>query len=271
MAIITISRGTFSGGKALAERLAERLGYPCFSREMILADTAKEYGISVTELTSAMHEPPPFWQQVPGKRIAYLKCFTAALLNRGDGGEFVYHGHAGHLLLGGISHVLRIRVIADAEYRIHAAMEQLNTSREEAIAYIEKVDRERNRWMQFLYGLNWGEPTLYDAVLNLERMNIDSVCDVITCFVGLDDFKATAESEKAVKDLTLGTRVWAALAKNEKTKAAFVQVVADNGNVVISGGAGSEKVVDAIPEVARQVAGVGEIRNEVGIGGDWYW
>ena len=30
MSIITISRGTFSGGKAVAEKLAEHLGYPLF-------------------------------------------------------------------------------------------------------------------------------------------------------------------------------------------------------------------------------------------------
>ena len=80
MAIITISRGTFSGGKALAERLAERLGYPCLSREEVVSYAAKEYGIAKEDLTAAFSDPPPFWEQVPGKRIAYLKCVTAAIL-----------------------------------------------------------------------------------------------------------------------------------------------------------------------------------------------
>jgi len=36
MSIITISRGTMSGGKILAETLAERLSYRCISREIII-------------------------------------------------------------------------------------------------------------------------------------------------------------------------------------------------------------------------------------------
>ena len=35
-----------------------------------------------------------------------------ALLECARGGDFVYHGYAGHLLLSGIAHVLRVRVIA---------------------------------------------------------------------------------------------------------------------------------------------------------------
>jgi len=36
MQIICVSRGTRSGGKALAERLAINLGYDCLSREDLL-------------------------------------------------------------------------------------------------------------------------------------------------------------------------------------------------------------------------------------------
>ncbi|MBP1737970.1 MAG: hypothetical protein H6Q48_263, partial [Deltaproteobacteria bacterium] len=52
---------------------------------------------------------------------------------------------------------------------------------------------------------------------------------------------------------------------------ASVQVVASNGVVTITGKASAGKVVDAIPVVAGQVPGVKEVKNEVGIGSDWYW
>jgi cytidylate kinase len=31
------------------------------------------------------------------------------------------------------------------------------------------MDRDRRKWTQFLYGLDWGQPSLYDLVINLER------------------------------------------------------------------------------------------------------
>lgn len=271
MAIISISRGTFSGGKILAERVARRLGYPCLGREEVLVEAGKEYGISERELTEAINQPPPFWQQVPGRRVAYLMCLTAALLKRSQGGNLVYHGHAGHFLLSGISHLLRVRVIADLEFRIKAAMERMNLKRDEAIVYIDRVDRERIRWTRFLYGIEWGDPSQYDAVLNLERMTLDGASLAIASMAQLDDFKVTPQSEKAFEDLKVTSGVWAALVRDERTKAASVQVVANNGVVTITGKASAGKVVDAIPVVAGQVPGVKEVRNEVGIGSDWYW
>lgn len=271
MAIVTISRGTFSGGKALAEELARRLGYPCLSREEVLVNAAKEFGISQEGLSAAINEPPPFWQEVPGKRIAYLKCVTAGLLRHVQKGNLVYHGHAGHLLLRGISHVVRVRVIADMEFRIKAAMEQTNMEREDAALYIERVDKERNKWTRFLYGVEWDDAALYDVILNLERMSINSACETIMGMVELDEFKPTAESEKLLEDLSLSSRVWVALAKDVRTQAAYVTVNADNGKVSISGNVGSESVMDAIPAVASTVEGVVAVNSEVGIGSDWYW
>ena len=45
MAVITISRGTLSGGEALAEKLADRLSIPAISREVI-REAASRYGIA---------------------------------------------------------------------------------------------------------------------------------------------------------------------------------------------------------------------------------
>jgi cytidylate kinase len=271
MAIITVSRGTFSGGKAFGECLGKQLGYPVLSREDVLAEAARTYGISEEEVNSALGDPPPFWQQVPGKRLAYLQCLTAVLLQKAEKGNLVYHGNAGHFLLGSISHVLRVRVIASMEFRIRAAREQLKCGREEAIDYIEKVDKKRRKWARLLYGVEWDEPSLYDVVLNLDRMSIDNACLSISRMVEQGDFRVTPGSHKAQEDLLLAGAVWIALAKDDRTKATFVKVVADGGRVTIKGNAASGKAVDAIPLVAQQVQGVKEVISEVGVGADWYW
>jgi hypothetical protein len=36
MSVITISRGSYSHGKEIAEKVAQKLGYECISREIIL-------------------------------------------------------------------------------------------------------------------------------------------------------------------------------------------------------------------------------------------
>ena len=118
MSIIAISRGTFSGGEALAKRVAERLGYQCLSRETNLEAAAKEYGVPAEDLVAAMEKRPPFWQRVLGERTAHLTFVRAALCEQARADNLVYHGLVGHLLLPGIAHVMRVRVIADMDYRI---------------------------------------------------------------------------------------------------------------------------------------------------------
>jgi cytidylate kinase len=270
MAIVTISRGTFSGGKRVAETLAERLGCPCVSREVIL-DAATHYGISEEKLTAAIKEPPSFWQQGPEKRGAYLSFVTAALLERAKGGNLVYHGHAGHLLLSRISHTIRARVIADIEYRTKAAMEQRQLTREKAVVAIESVDKERIKWTRFLYGVEWQDPSLYDVVLNLEHLSIPGAVETLVRMAELDDFQPTAASQKAFDDLLLSSRVWAELTRSQQTRGAIVRVEADSGKVTITGSASTERSLEAITMVAMRVEGVREVKSEVGIGKDWYW
>jgi cytidylate kinase len=271
VAIITISRGSFAGGKAVAERLCQRLKHPALSREEVLAQTAKEYGVLETELTSALNETPPFWQQVSGKRLAYVKCVTAVLLDHARRGNLIYHGHVGHLLLSGISHVLRVRVIADMEYRVKAAMEQAQLSRDKAIAHIRRVDEDRRRWARLLYGVDWEDPTQYNVVLNLGSMSVDGACETIVRMSELEEFKPTPESQKRFEDLRLSCRVWAALAKNPETRHAGIHVTADDGDVVIGGTVGSAKALDLVPRIAKEVEGVKTVRSEAGMGTDWYW
>ena len=57
MAIITISRGSYSRGKEVAEKLAARLGYECVSRDILLA-TCKEFSIPEIRLVKALHDAP---------------------------------------------------------------------------------------------------------------------------------------------------------------------------------------------------------------------
>lgn len=271
MSIITISRGSHSGGKAVAEQLAGRLGYPVLSREQVLLQAARDYGVSEKELADSLNLPPPAWQQVLGKRLIYAKCVTAVLLDHARQGNLIYHGNVGHLLLAGIPHVLRVRVIADMEQRIKAAMAQTQMDRKETIVYIQRVDRERSKWAKLLYGVDWEDPTQYDVILNLERISAASAAGTIAQMSDLEDFKPTDASRKALEDASLACRVWAAMAKNPATRSTSLEVKASDGQVVITGNVGSAKAIELIAQTARQVNGVKALQCDVGMGSDWYY
>lgn len=270
MAIITISRGTYSGGKAVAEALGRKLKYPCISKEIIL-DAAEEFGVPESKLTAAMETPPKAWIETPAKKIAHLNYVRYALLKRAKENDLVYHGYAGHLLLGNISHVICVRVIADMEFRIKAAIEDKKLTRKEAISFIKKLDKQGLNWTRFLYGVDWNDPALYDIVINLDRISVGGAVDIIAQMAGMDEFRPDENSMRALDNQVLSSLVWAALTKDKRTNNSNLQVASDNGKVTISGSVGSKKTIMAIDEVTREVEGVTEVINEAGIGADWQW
>ena len=261
MTIIAISRGTFSGGEALATAVAERLGYRCVSREVLL-EAAWGYGVPVDKLAAAMEKRPPLWDRLIGKRTAYFTFVRAALCDQAMEGRLVYHGYVGHLVLPGVAHVLRVRAIADLDYRIQAAMRHQGLARKDAVTYIERVDKERRQWARAVFDVEWDDPALYDVVLNLSRISVVTACETVVRLSASKEFQPTATSTKALRDLALGNRVAAMLARDERTRGADLEVTADDGIVTITGTTQSPALLEAVPTVVREVDGVKDVRAQ---------
>ncbi|MBN1608370.1 MAG: cytidylate kinase family protein [Polyangiaceae bacterium] len=259
--IITISRGSFSGGTVVAECVAEQLGYRLVSRE-ILAAAAEQYGVAEQRLAEALERAPGLWERLGHERRLYLVYIQGALLDAAEQDDVVYHGHAGHLLLRDISHVLRVRLIAPTPFRVSAAMRRLRCSRESAEAHVRRVDEERARWTRFLYGIDWNSPLLYDLVVNLDAMGVRGACAAIRATAALPEFQPTAVSRKALRDLALACRVRGALARHATTAHAELEVVADDGRLSIHGNLRDDELMRTALDIARTVPQVVEVHWE---------
>ena len=262
MSIITISRGTFSGGKDLAESLARNLSYPCISREVIV-EAAARYGASEAALSLALNHAPSLIDRLKRDRDRCLAYIRAVLCQHALEGDFIYHGYAGHHLLAGVHHMIRVRIVANVSYRISAAMKELQMTSRQAAAHINKVDEERRKWTRFLYGVAWEDPMNYDVVLNLEYLGVTGACAAVVRLTQLDQFQPTAESRKVLEDLALQSLVIAALARDERTRDADFRVRAENGVITIEGMAKLPDIVASVHDVAANVGGVVKIVNQV--------
>jgi cytidylate kinase len=271
MALITISRGTFSGGRAVAEKLARDLDYPCVSREIITRDAAAQFDIPEDQLNAALNQTPGFWRQDAARCISNLNFVRAALLRRLKGRNLVYHGYGGHLLLEGVARLLRVRVIAGMEYRIAAAMKELGVDRNAAVAHIESIDTGRARWAKSVLGVEWDDPSLFDAVFNLDHISMDGTVQTIARMTRLEEFTPDEAAHQSLENLLISSRVWAAITLNRATRSARVQIETADGQVTISGTVGSQKMAQAIIGVAADVEGVRGLSDQIGIGSDWIW
>jgi hypothetical protein len=231
------------------------LGYRCIDRDVIV-ERAAASGVSQEDLRDALEKPPGFLDRFNHKKYIYLALIQAALTEEVQSGQAIYHGLGGHLLLRSTPHILRTRIIAPLEFRIGMARARLKLDRDQAVAYIEKMDQQRRKWTQFLYGVDWGDPSLYDIVLNLDHVDIEEACHVISSMARERCFEFTPECQAAMDDLALASRVRANLALNAPTSNLEVEVVAQRGSLAIKGRLVSIDQLEEVERVAWAVTGV---------------
>jgi cytidylate kinase len=235
MSIVTISRGTFSGGEALAQCLTKKTGLPAVGVEVI-KEAATLYGISESEISQQLKQGPNVWERLLGeKRHLYLIALQSAMAERAAKGDFIYHGLAGHFLLHGVPNVFKVRLVAPLSYRIKNEMAKKNITAEVAKQYIEKVDERRKQWTKFFYHVDWTDPFLYDMVINLENLSLDTACGMIMYALSQPEFQSSPEKKKAVENFALSCQIKAKIALNERTKGIGLDVEVKDGNVRIQG------------------------------------
>ncbi len=262
MAIITISRGTSTGGKELAKSVAEKLGYKLIAEE-VLVKAAKEYGVAIERVKHAIEDKPGFFESITLERVHALAFVGSALCKEIKNEKVVYHGHAGHLLLRGVPHVLRIRVIASMEYRVKKAMEHYGFNWEKAMDFIEKADDARVKWSQFLFKVDTRDPSLYDLVIDVDRINIKDASDIVCTAANLPRFEETPESQKKLDNLILSTEIRAAIAREAHIVDDHIEIKVNNGVVDILGSVHSLEEADKVRSFVRKYPGIKDIQSHL--------
>ena len=202
MSIITISRGSYSRGKEVAEKLAQALGYQCLSRDILL-EASERYNIPEIKLVRAIHDAPSILESFTYSKEIYVAYIRAALLHKARKDNLVYHGLAGHFLLQRIPHVLKVRIIADLEDRVQEEMKRENISAKEARRILRKDDEERRKWSKTLYGIDTWDPSLYDLVVRIKSLSVEGAVALIKCALQGHCFQTTPEGQKLVDELSL--------------------------------------------------------------------
>ena len=210
MSIVTISRGSYSRGREVAEKVAKALNYECISRD-ILIETSEQFNIPEIRLVRAIHDAPSILERFTYGKEKYVAYIRAAFLKHAQKDDMVYHGIAGHFFLQGIPHTLKVRIIAEMETRVKEEMKRENISEQEARYILKKDDDERRKWGIALYGADTWDAKLYDLVFHIDTMAVGDAVDMILYALKRPCFQTTPESQRLVDNLALAAQVKAAL------------------------------------------------------------
>ena len=262
MPIITIYRGAFTAGEEIAKGVGRALGYRCVSREALLEAT-RSYGISEAKLNEVIDKDHHWWERWLENLQPYRIVLQAATCQVAEGGNFVYHGHIGHELFPGIRHVLKVMLTAPREFRIQQVQSQQGLDEAKARRYIDQVDEARSRRLMALFGTDWRDITRYDLALNVAQLSVEGATGVIVEAARLERYQLTATSEENFRNLTLASRVQAALVTSAKFRNLGISVRAEKGEVHLSGVFAHSVAEDEMIELAKSVPGVIRVKTDI--------
>lgn len=258
MQIITISCGSQSYGQEFAKNLAAKLDYFCIGREEILEEATRQK-IPIGKLETAIIKPHIFSEELALELEHYKALATSILCEKALSNNIVYHGRTGHLLLPGIDHILKIRVIADIESRIDNVMQKLALSRNKAKQYIEVLDQDRKKWIKQFYNVDWDISSLYDIVINLSHMNVENAATAVCAMAQLPEFQVTPAKTKSLKDLYLASRARLLLARDNKTSHINLKIRVSDCCVHVSYFSQRARAAEMISEVLSQLKDAKEL------------
>lgn len=220
---------------------------------------------------------------VPGSLISRLRDGKAGLVERlttdrervavytaqevfalADKGNIVLRGWGATCLLRPVRHVLRVRVTRPFRQRVAWLMEHLGTDDEAfAEAEVRRSDSAHASRMHDQFGVTWGEPLLYDLVLNTDRLSVESCVEQIRQLASRPEFQETAESRAMLADLALNARIRAALKDHESTRDININIESKNGKAVLSGIVINAHESAEAARVASTVAGTINVDNQL--------
>ena len=155
-------------------------------------------------------------------------------------------------------------VNAEDRRRWQTLMESEGVSEREAISWITKVDKERRKWTQQLYGVDPWDPLLYDMVIKIDKFDMDEAVEMIYQSARLPRFKATKESQREMEDLALAYEVKAELAG----KYPGIKVTNTGGNIVLYMGSGDHnrrKLTRSANGLQAKMKGINNIEIHEGV------
>jgi len=262
MAIITISHEMGAGGPEIGMTVAQRLGYRYADHELIL-DTAQRYGLLEEKLSHLDESKPSFFERLDTETHQYITAIQTTLLEFADQDNVVLMGRSGQWLLRGIPHVLRVRVKAPFELRVKRALKKMAGQMGEAVNprtvtdMVRRDDAEKAGRFRYLYELDINDPSLYELVLNTEKVSTETAVELIATAARRPDFATTEAGRQVVADRALASRVQVALATQPETRKYRITVEAQQGVVTLEATAALDQAV----EVARTVHGVRDVRT----------
>ena len=182
--IITIGREYGSGGRLIAQRLADQMGIRFYDKDLI-QDVAKQTGFSEEYIREAEQKPTgsflyDLYASVQPTSVPDQVFIAQAKVIRevAERESCVIVGRCADYVLRERSDCLRVFVYAPLEERIRRAKEEYGVQAPNLESFVIRQDKNRASYYNYFATGRWGDRREYDLCVN-SRIGIDAAAAVI--------------------------------------------------------------------------------------------
>jgi len=187
--VITVAMEPGSGGSIIAARIAERLKFDYFHRDIVekIAKTAKIRGAVVNSLEKErLTGVKDFISSLVEDQYihpdTYLRHLLVVVSTIAKHGRAVIVGRGANFILPA-EDIFAVRVIAPLEKRIHAVALAHRAPTEEAKRRVIRRESRRKAFVRHSFNADISDPIHYDLTINTAKMSIDSAVEAVIAAV----------------------------------------------------------------------------------------
>ncbi len=258
MPVIALTQGMGSLAQDVAEQLAQELQLATMQHE-VADHVASRMHVSKSLISRLRGGTAGPIERLTADRSSMAVYTAEEVLETAARGNVVLRGWGATCLLRPVSHVPCVRIMRPFEKRVQWLMAALDTDDIElAEAEIRRSDHANASRMHEQFGVNWGDPVLFDVVLNTDRLSVDACVGQIKALLARPEFAQTEASQALLQGMALSARVRAALRSESETEAVDVTIESTAGQLSLRGivlkaaeRVAAERVAAAVPGVVR--------------------
>jgi len=263
MPVIALTQEMGSLAKDVAQQLADELHLSTLRHE-VAEHVAQKMHVPRSLINRLREGNAGAIERLRADRAGLAVYSAEEVLETAARGDVVLRGWGATCLLHTVPHVVCVRVTRPMKQRVEWLMKNLDTDdAESAEAEIRRSDQAHAARMHEQFGVTWGDPLLYDLVLNTERLSVDSCVQQIKALVARPEFAETPASIALLQNMAIQARVRAALRADETTRGVDITVESDAGKLVLRGIVADAREKDASAAVAAAVTGVVSVDNQL--------
>lgn len=263
MPVIALTQEMGSLAKDVATQLAAELGLSTLRHE-VAEHVAQKMHVPKSLINRLREGNAGAIERLRADRASMALFSAEEVLETAARGDVVLRGWGATCLLHKVPHVVCVRVTRPMKQRVQWLMSNLDTDDAPgAEAEIRRSDQAHAARMHEQFGVTWGDPLLYDLVLNTERISVDSAVQQIKALVARPEFAETPASTALLNNLAMQARVRAALRADERTSGVDITVESEDGQLVLRGIVVDAREKEASAAVAAAVHGVTGVDNQL--------